>query len=609
MLGWTPGSEEAGLSRQTLSGIRTLVSKLRRVDTLEWLARVNIALTEGGTYEEGFQERLAELLYKPDWIQAMRRLSPPEAGPITFFHPGMVRSLIKIAWQSANLEVGYHPLDQNVRFELGHALLSIWDHISSAPLAEDGSIDSFLHVAVATTTQVYKSNRDIQHVLPTKDYVVSRLLETSDIDKQVKEALGLSISEIIQATLVNFVFFSRGKPEYFDIFGRLYSDPRYLFGKVSLPRRVGKWFEHNFVGSLHEPPQIKDESPRSELIDISCLIERPFLKLSEGEWICLDFDSVKNLLSRGVFKIINDVTERKSLHEKIGDPFELYLNRLLERSKERSRLKGVVVLPPRKREPDLDGAYQAGHTTLLFECKTGVVPWKDLARNDIEMIKRKLVERYIIGRKSPKGFKQLANRVRTFVQTPESFGLRRTAFVIPVIVADDSFIANTFANTWLRNQARSLFTEFGCIVPGIITLHISDVALLALRSDQFDLAESVFELATRGFRGTMTVSHWLDDAIDFFPGDIERKDEEVLTGCLGTAFNEVIEKFQQGFEKKCEVCSSAMSLAQLSKNPLWVCTRDQTHPRPLASGMESLEFWAERERVIHWYEKSDDGSM
>src|SRR5688500_10685241 len=103
--GVVPSARELGLRVLANDEVVDILSKLHLPSAIEQLSKINISLCLGGTTEGPFQWFLAKSLHGEDTYSRLASYArKPEVA--TFFHPGMLRACLKLAWQHADAADG-----------------------------------------------------------------------------------------------------------------------------------------------------------------------------------------------------------------------------------------------------------------------------------------------------------------------------------------------------------------------------------------------------------------------------------------------------------------------------------------------------------------------
>ncbi|MEQ1933532.1 MAG: hypothetical protein ABL962_06600 [Fimbriimonadaceae bacterium] len=576
------GTTDAHVQPFSWAEVLAVAGKLNRGAALETVSKISAALNRGGMTQKDFHAFLSEILLTQEANSRFRsQLHGNSFRP--FIHCGLTRELTKLFWHYSGPS-GYDLLDTDIREEICRLVLTVSQGVGANNWVDphNATDNALLAGALLIARGAYYPSHDDGRLIDIKSAMLSDLIADTSIEKAFIDVHDVSPMEAMLAYLVVTAFFHQGTPEYFTHLNGLRFDTRLMFGMSNLSERVGRWFESRHVLSIDDLPDTSGLPGENDFFtDFGLFVERPYLRLANASIICLDHDYASSALSRGPFKLFNEVLrhDENPLYARIGPPFEQHVYTVLDHAFRHSKKKSVKAVPPKGGKNDLDGAAFTQDAAVLFECKSGVVTTSIRYGTDVEGLAKVLTDKFIEGRaggeKRKKGFAQLADRVRSVIANPEQYGLtkRSVSTIIPTVVVEDDFVAQRLVAQWCTRKAKRLFEEFGSKVPCIAIIHATDLDHLAGLSDHITLPDALIRLSRTEYRGCFTVQQWIWEELRK-PLNIDDEDliQSVETETLlDKSMDGLAENFIELTRPKCPSCNTGLVLRQDKEEPDWIC--------------------------------------
>jgi hypothetical protein len=217
---------------------------------------------------------------------------------------------------------------------------------------------------------------------------------------------------------------------------------------------------------------------------------KPFLRLDNGNLICVNPGFLQEKLEIGLFWTIVNVLEgndRRSAFETWGRLFERYVSQTIGGSV----AVGVETYFPhpnfknkKHHHESFDGVLVLGRVCVVFECKGGFLPNAAKYGEDLDDFVEAFDAKFAMGHGA--GVEQLARKIGQIFaakpadrREPEGIDLSQIEVIVPVMVAHDSAVSSFFTIPWLaktfRDAMRKQSLTRRVILTSLLVAHIEEL--------------------------------------------------------------------------------------------------------------------------------------
>ena len=497
------GAEDLGLEVPPLSTIAATLNEFELEPAIDQLSKISCALSNGGQQEQLFQGWLFERGCSADTrkrvidFEAKRRKQDIEEGndrtQIVLFNARQLVIASKMVLEGGGTPNGRRLDIENDRYLMFDLLLSLSTHFSK--LLEDFEEPSdyddnqlwlFRHFQHCMEVTGGKSNQG----LTAQHYVVERLLQDPEIMNRIRGKIEIDPQNYVNGVFGLLSFFSNVKPRYVMSGCNHSVSCETLFASIGLTRKDYEFIkDRHFVSTW--PIQSRDED-RYSLVNLSSVIERPFVLLPNSRLVCIATDIAAIHFSRGLRKIVLDCfSDRKERGERIltpiGEIFEDYAREVVQDSVKRREsvdAKGGTKVSPAKN--DLDCWYSEGSHVVLIECKASPTSLDVHLSPDWRTLKDRIHAKYL---DKKEGVPQLRDRVERYMRGEYSDEIPKANVVWPVLIVEDELASSMLVSRYISRKSNSMLKDLGPSVKPVTVLHADDLHLALAISERYSLPD------------------------------------------------------------------------------------------------------------------------
>jgi len=465
----TPGAQEAGIRALSRQAVVELFSGLDRQTTVNHLSRINCAIGNGGLFEHSFQRWLVSSFLQPERIERINAFicqrQPRQVVPV--FHPRQLRMAIKLALQHSRLSGGATLESEDVRFEIGDALLSMQEaFLETSPLdaVPQESLEYKLALELQMQQGCYLGPPSLALEAGLHNQIDAMILQDHDIRGHFEGTVGCSPEEYYAAVFALTAHFRTLTPAYVMRSSRL-CDPRYVFGTCGIPKRVGAAVLERVAFPASDPPPVGSlEGKASDYADFGLFVRRPYVWIDENALGCVDVEFAWKHLARCLHVALDESLGPSHHYAKRGGHFEDVCSHAFgSLARERAACGARWIPPGTYSGVEVDGIYEEGGVALLIEAKSGLVRTDAKLTTNVALLAGVLCRKYVgvaydKGEGSGEGLSQLARKAAAVLDVPRRFPLPETVrAVFPVLVVEDPFVANKMPTEFVLAMGRGLF--------------------------------------------------------------------------------------------------------------------------------------------------------
>lgn len=420
------------------------------------------------------------------------------------FHLQQVLTLLKWAILNARTTGGTEPdSDKEARYELGSCMLKTSDLLLSTGMRHNiprgrkqASPRRYLRLQLQTGASLEINNPPpIVNAVARSETIFGELLRSSprsfDMSKRLEEQIGLSLDTYMDLTLgVLAIYLCRTQQELIADSGLAVINPGTLFGNnVPKEQADSYWgMESSSIEALAETLSANSDLEPHQ--DFTAFRMKPFLRLENGNLICVNPGFVQEKLEVGLFwTIVNNLQgeDRKKAFDAWGNLFESYVNQMFNAATDRSK-ESYFPFPEFAEKGHsheaFDGIIVSGRFCAVIECKGGFLPNKAKYAENIDQFIASLDQKFGMG--SGAGIEQLVRKIsQLFGANPKErrslkdIDLSKVDILIPVLIVQDGYVSSLLSVPWMAKAFRDSMRKKNLARnekwTGLLVLHVEDL--------------------------------------------------------------------------------------------------------------------------------------
>jgi hypothetical protein len=311
------------------------------------------------------------------------------------------------------------------------------------------------------------------------------------LNSKLGEATGVTLDTYLDITLgVLANYMGRSQEEFVKDPARAIIDPTKFLGGKLPAESAQKYWEMESTAAEELAVVLAREDPIASRQDFTSFRMKPFLRLDNGNLICVNPGFLQEKLEIGLFwTIVNALQgdDRRSAFETWGHLFEHYVSQIIGTS----IAVGVETYFPRpnfkhkkRHHESFDGILVLGRVCVVFECKGGFLPNPAKYGEDLDAFVKAFDAKFAMGHGA--GVEQLARKIgQIFAAKPadrrelEGIDLSQIEVIVPVMVAQDSAVASFFTIPWLAKTFRDAMRKQGLtrqvVLTSLLVVHIEEL--------------------------------------------------------------------------------------------------------------------------------------
>jgi len=487
------------------------------------------------------------------------------------FHSQQILAMMKWVVRHSLVVGGDEPdKDQTARFTLGRALLKMNSLLLSDTMKTDIAQDRRkpsargclrLQLSVGAGNEVSNPPPAINAIARSAT-IFSEILKTTrvpiDLSAALEKAAGLSLEtyvDLILGVLANYI--SRTPKRMIAEPQISVLDPRTFFGSLISPQLTECFWDMETTTIDDLAARLSVQDPLVQHQDFTAFRMKPFVRLDNGNVVCLNPGFVQEKLEAGLFWTIANNLEgedRQFAFDAWGRLFEAYVNRLLQTAVDPDK---ETYLPhpefslKKHHHESFDGILVSGRICAVFECKGGFLPNPAKYADNLENLLSSLNRTF--GADPRAGVEQLVRKItQVFAKDEkvrrklEGIDLSAVSIVVPVMVVQDGYVSSMLTVPWLAKTFRDLMRKSlplsrNLVWTSLLVVHIEDVETLFeyVRSRSFSLADCLLQASKFGDPGPGRIFSFENLLREFID---ERKIGKIAPNFLHAKLGEVLDR-------------------------------------------------------------------
>lgn len=306
----------------------------------------------------------------------------------------------------------------------------------------------------------------------------------------------------------------------------------------------------------------KPQDVWSNLNDLTPLFRSPYVQMAPYKLAILDRDFAMIRLARSAYDAVLHYEKARG-RDFAAKSFEWMLHEELIKAQKAQRYDNPKIYINTNASMEIDGVYQQGFLTLLFEAKSAPLdPRWVFERPSLEFAAH--LRKTIIGPKNKRGddtpaIQQIQERIKRLVANPDKVGLDPPRVILPVLLVLDDLLSNPLIAEYLSLAGTEFLNHDDCLVKPLLVLHMADLRRLVNFAQNISLCDALWKLQAHMAGDIVRTDHIIHDNFDncnYLSKDVTRVHD---TEGFSSAFDRINLLFRNPMASLCAKCNSGMA--------------------------------------------------